>query len=129
MSAFDVAAAEPGTVMIINEAGALEPSQGAYDRKVAGVISGAGDFRPGIVLGQRLGADAGVPIALMGRTFCKADATYGPIAVGDLLTTSPTPGFAMKAADPRRAFGAVIGKAMRAVPEGKGLIPILIALQ
>jgi hypothetical protein len=35
----------------------------------------------------------------------------------------------MKATDPLRAFGAVIGKALRPKKEGKGLIPILVALQ
>jgi hypothetical protein len=68
-------------------------------------------------------------LALTGRAFCKVDAQYSPIRVGDLLTTSPTPGHAMKAGDPLKAFGAVIGKAMRPLAEGQGLIPILIALQ
>jgi len=35
----------------------------------------------------------------------------------------------MKADDQSKAFGAVIGKALRAFREGRGLIPILIALQ
>jgi len=61
--------------------------------------------------------------------FCKADATGGPIEVGDLLTTSGTPGHAMKASDPLQAFGAVIGKAMGSLRDGKGLIPILVTLQ
>jgi hypothetical protein len=51
------------------------------------------------------------------------------IEVGDLLTTSPTPGCAMKVIDPLKAFGAVIGKALRPLERGEGLIPILIALQ
>jgi len=51
------------------------------------------------------------------------------IEVGDLLTTSPTPGYAMKATDPLKAFGAIIGKALCPLKEGQGLIPILIALQ
>jgi hypothetical protein len=57
------------------------------------------------------------------------DAQYSSIDVGDLLTTSPTPGHAMKASDPLRAFGAVIGKALRPLGSGRGLIPILIALR
>jgi hypothetical protein len=61
--------------------------------------------------------------------YCKVDAQYSPIEVGDLLTTSPTPGHAMKADDPLKAFGTVIGKALRPLSEGQGLIPILIALQ
>jgi hypothetical protein len=35
----------------------------------------------------------------------------------------------MKVDDPMKAFGAVIGKALRPLHEGQGLIPILIALQ
>jgi hypothetical protein len=35
----------------------------------------------------------------------------------------------MKASDPSLAFGAVIGKALRRQGTGRGLIPILIALQ
>jgi hypothetical protein len=57
------------------------------------------------------------------------DAQYAAIEVGDLLTTSDTLGHAMKASDPLKAFGAVIGKALGARKEGKGLIPILVTLQ
>jgi hypothetical protein len=70
-----------------------------------------------------------MPIALMGKVYCKVDASYGAIEVGDLLTTSSTPGHAMKANDPMKAFGSVIGKALRPLDSGEGLIPILIALQ
>jgi hypothetical protein len=68
------------------------------------------------------------PIALVGKVFCKVDA-YGAVEIGDLLTTSTTPGHAMKAADPLKAFGSVIGKALRPLKWDRGLIPILIALQ
>jgi hypothetical protein len=68
-------------------------------------------------------------VALIGKVYCKVDADSGAIAVGDLLTTAATPGHAMKAADPARAFGAVIGKALAPLAKGCGLIPILVALQ
>ena len=64
-----------------------------------------------------------------GRTYCRVDASYNAIDVGDLLTTSPTPGHAMKANDPARAFGAVIGKALRPLRRESDLIPILVSLQ
>jgi hypothetical protein len=57
------------------------------------------------------------------------DAGFGAIAVGDLLTTSPTKGHAMRANDAARAFGAVLGKALGALKEGQGLVPILVTLQ
>jgi hypothetical protein len=129
---FDVACleqVEPGTVMVINSEGALEPSDRAYDKRVAGVISGAGNYKPGIVLDKQASSTNRMPIALMGKVYCKVDASYGAIEVGDLLTTSPNTGHAMKADDPLKAFGAVIGKALQPLDEGQGLIPILIALQ
>lgn len=59
----------------------------------------------------------------------KVDASYGAIEVGDLLTTSPILDHAMKVDDPLKAFDSVIGKALRPLREGQGMIPILIALQ
>ena len=120
---------EPGTVMVLGNEGALSESQQAYDKRVAGVISGGGNYKPGIVLDKQQISGNRQPIALMGKVFCKVDAQFGAIEVGDLLTTSPTPGHAMKTSDPLKAFGAVIGKALRPWTSGQGLIPILIALQ
>jgi hypothetical protein len=120
---------EPGTVMTISTDGALDASAHAYDKKVAGVVSGAGSFRPAIVLDKQPGDQGRLPVALFGKVYCKVDAQYAPIGVGDLLTTSETVGHAMKACDPVRAFGAVIGKALGNLADGRGLIPILISLQ
>jgi len=129
---FDIAAAtlaEPGTVMVLDDAGGLRACDIAYDRRVAGVVSGAGGFSPAVILDRSRETEGRRPLALMGKVYCKADASAGPIAVGDLLTTSATPGHAMKAADPARAAGAVIGKALRPLAEGHGLVPILVSLQ
>jgi hypothetical protein len=115
--------------MVITEEGIVERSQRAYDRRVAGVISGAGTYKSAIVLDKQDSRANRVPIALVGKTYCKADAQHGPIELGDMLTTSPTAGHAMKAGDLHKAFGAVIGKALRPLEAGQGLIPILIALQ
>ena len=120
---------EPGTVMVLGKEGILECSRQPYDKRVAGVISGAGDYKPGLVLDKQESRPARTPVALLGKVFCKVDATFGPIEVGDLLTTSPTLGHGMKATDPTKAFGAVIGKALRAFDRGQGLIPVLVALQ
>jgi len=120
---------DPGTVMVIEEDGRLRPSDTAYDRRVAGVISGAGDRRPAITLGRIRSAASRVPVALVGRVFCKADASEASIEVGDLLTTASRTGHAMKATDPERAFGAVLGKALAPLQSATGLIPILVTLQ
>jgi len=123
------AAAEPGTVMVLGAEGSLAESREPYDKRVAGVLSGAGDYKPGVILDRRAESAERRPLALLGKVFCRVDATYAPIEVGDLLTTSATPGHAMKAADREKAFGTVLGKALRPLAGGCGLIPILVALQ
>jgi hypothetical protein len=126
---FEVAAssdAEPGTVMVLNEDGLLVPCADAYDTRVAGIVSGAGHFRPAIVLGRKASDARSAPLALVGKAFCRVDADYGPIRSGDLLTSSPTAGHAMVAADRSRALGAIIGKALRPLSAGRALIPVLI---
>src|SRR5216683_5592646 len=127
---FDVAdKVAAGAVVVIDEQGAVRECRKAYDKKVAGVISGAGAYKPAIVLDKQQAESNRAPVALVGKVYCQVDAQYAPIEVGDLLSTSPTPGHAMRADDPVRAFGAVIGKALRSLEAGQGLIPILVALQ
>jgi hypothetical protein len=120
--------AVPGTVMVVGQEGLLRACDHSYDRRVAGVISGAGDYQPGIVLDKQKTGTRGT-IALVGKVFCRVDASYGAIEIGDLLTTSNTPGHAMRMGDPGKGFGSSIGKALRPHKNGKGLIPVLVALQ
>jgi hypothetical protein len=120
---------EPGTVMILDDAGGVRVSERDYDSRVAGVVSGAGSSKPAMILDHRGPSRNRLPLALMGKVYCKVDGTDVPIAIGDLLTTSSTPGHAMKAADPGRAFGTVIGKALQPCSGKRGLIAILVALQ
>ncbi len=122
---------EPGTVMAIdqNSPGQLCRSEQEYDRCVAGVISGAGDLPTGAILGNLPDQDMTSAIALSGRVWVKCDATKHPIKLGDLLTTSNLPGYAMKVNDFTRSQGAIIGKAMTSLAEGKGLVLVLVSLQ
>ena len=64
-----------------------------------------------------------VPVALVGKVFCFADATGDAIRVGDLLTTGDRRGHAQRIVDGERAFGAVLGKALAPLPTGTGLDP------
>jgi hypothetical protein len=121
-------AIKPGMVVVLGREGRLRLSHSGYDKRVVGVVSGAGSFRPAIVL-DRKDDPSRIAVALMGKIECYVDASYGAIDVGDLLCSSDTPGHAMKASDPARAFGTVIGKALQALPQGSGLIPILVSLQ
>jgi hypothetical protein len=123
---------QPGMVVSIDaeQPGQLIVSSRAYERTVAGVISGAGGLKPGLMMGQAgTLADGQFPVALTGRVYVYADASYGAIQPGDLLTTSNTPGHVMKVTNYEQAQGAVLGKAMGALTEGQGLVLILVSLQ
>ncbi len=110
--------------------GELVVSSQAYDRTVAGVVSGAGDVQPGMLMGQQgTEADGQYPVALTGRVYVWVDASYGAVEPGDLLTTSNTAGHAMKVTDYDQAQGAVLGKAMTGLASGRGLVLVLVSLQ
>ncbi len=114
---------EQGDVLVADreQPGFLRRAEIEADAGVAGVV--AGD--PGVLLNDR--ESDGVPIAFSGVTRCRVDASYGSIEVGDLLTTSPTPGHAMRADDPLP--GTIIGKALEPLESGMSLIRILVMLR
>ena len=122
---------EPGDVVVIDPAGGalLTRSTTAYDTALAGVVATA----PGLRMGSQLdsaGAWAEKDrrlIAVVGRVPVKVDASYGAIKPGDLLTTSPTPGHAMKAAEPQ--IGTILGKALGFLEAGTGVIEVLMTLR
>ena len=123
---------EPGTVVEIDpeHPGELRMARGAYNRRVAGVVSGANGLKAGTILGHRAESRDGPPVALSGRVWVRCDASNAAIGIGDLLTTSDTPGCAMKVTDHTRAQGAVLGKAMTPLARGeRGLVLVLVSLQ
>jgi hypothetical protein len=110
--------------------GWLRLAEKAYDRTVAGIVSGANGLNPGLIMTQQAKAAGGTsPVALSGRVYCWADASNGPIRPGDLLTTSEVPGHAMKVTDYPKAQGAILGKAMTSLETGHGLVLVLVTLQ
>ncbi len=122
----------PGMIVSIDpdNSGSLMISDSAYDRRVAGIISGAGGVNTGMLMGQKeTPADGGYAVALSGRVYCWVDADKGAIRAGDLLTTSDRPGHAMRVDDYGRAQGAIIGKAMSSLESGTGLVLALVTLQ
>jgi len=120
-----------GSVVVIDEEhpGKLKLSTEAYDTRVAGIISGANGVNPGISLHQEGLLDGGENVALSGRVYVHADAAYGAIQPGNLLTTSHTAGHAMKVTDHLRGQGAILGKAMTGLNEGRGMVLVLVTLQ
>lgn len=120
---------DAGSVLIIDaeNPGKLALSTKPYDSKVAGIVAGAKGQGSGVRLG---GDEFDYDVALAGRVYCNVDATEAAVQPGDLLTTSATPGYAMKAADYMRAQGAILGKAMEKLEKGeKGQILVLVTLQ
>jgi hypothetical protein len=122
---------EKGAVVVIDNEhpGRLKRSRTAYDKRVAGIISGANGVNPGISLHQEGAMEGGQNVALSGRVYVQAETSNGAIEPGDMLTTSDSPGYAMKVTDHSRAQGAVIGKAMTPLKQGSGQVLVLVTLQ
>ena len=120
-----------GSLVIIDDVnpGHLKMSNHAYDTRVAGIVSGANGINPGISLHQDGAFAGGENVALSGRVYALADASFGAIKPGDMLTTSSTPGHCMKVTNHAKAQGAIIGKAMSSLENGKGMVLVLVSLQ
>jgi hypothetical protein len=116
---------EAGTVVSIDTAATnrVVAVARAYDSRVAGAVSA----QPGIILGEK--SEGQVLVAQSGRVRIKADARFGAIRPGDLLVSSPTLGHAMRADAGKVKPGTVIGKALEALPSGRGEILALLTLQ
>lgn len=121
----------PGDLLVIDPSGErrLALSQTPYSTMVAGIYS----TKPGVVASQHRMDDPAlvneVPLAVVGIVPCKVTTENGPIAVGDLLVASSTPGHAMKGTERAKMLGAVVGKALEPLGEGKGVIQVLVTLQ
>jgi len=122
---------ERGDVLVLSTTalGTVEKSAEAYDGRVAGVYS----TRPGVVGADKDGAtrvDADdLPVAIVGIVPTKVSTENGTIRIGDLLTTSATPGHAMRCDDRLKCLGAVLGKAMEPLSDSTGMIKVLVNLR
>ena len=122
---------DPGTVVVLDgvRPNEVTASNRPYDTRVAGVVSD----KPGVLLGE--GGESQVKIAHIGRVKVKVDASYGAVAIGDLLVTSATPGYAMRS-QPVSIGSAVIhqpgtllGKALEPLENGQAEVLVLLTLQ
>ena len=96
----------PGTVVsILPSAVKLAPSNGAYDRRVIGVVSGAGGLRPGIAIGGDPNGPAARAVAIAGQVYVRVNLEGGHVQPGDLIVPSSAPGVAMRATDRTRVAG------------------------
>mgnify|MGYP005856098933 CR=1 FL=1 len=121
---------EPGDVLVISPRvdRAVTLSTKPYSKNVIGVYS----TKPGFIgrpydIEDAVKFSSDLPVAIVGIVPVKVTAENGPIYRGDLLTTSSTPGYAMKATEPLP--GTILGKAMGQLLSGKGIIEVLLVLQ
>jgi hypothetical protein len=116
---------EPGDALVIGPHGKLTRSTERYQPTVVGVYS----TRPGFVGGQPVDEklDGHVPLAIAGIVPVKASTENGPIGPGDLLATSSTPGYAMKASEAKP--GTILGKALGELASGTGTVDVLVMLR
>jgi hypothetical protein len=129
----DHASFEPGDVLVLSldQPGAVEKCHQPYDGLVVGVYS----TRPGFLGADKEGisevAADEVPVAVLGIVPVKVTDENGPIQPGDLLTTSSTPGHAMRCAGLELCFGRTLGKTLEGLPAGQhiGVIRMLVSLQ
>jgi hypothetical protein len=99
------------------------------------MMSWCSSSKPGLLLNSTrddIEEDTLFPVALCGRVPCKVVEENGPIKRGDLLTTSSTPGHAMKAlsvtAGEQEIYrsGTIVGKALGSLESGTGVIEIFV---
>jgi len=128
-------------------------SQKPYQTSVLGVVSTDPHMVMGMDLvineetGESIPGVSATRLALTGRVPVKITEENGPIEPGDLLTTSSTPGYAMKwtlldvndakdfqelksiLAENERRRNATIGKAVSSSSSGEGTVMVLISVQ
>ena len=80
----------------------------------------------GIATSEAVSIDGEFRVELAGANYAvlKVDAGYGEIRAGDLLTSSYTPGHAMRAIE--IVPGTIIGKALEPLDSGTGSIRVLV---
>jgi hypothetical protein len=118
---------EPGDVLAIGPDGSLTLTTEPYQDTLAGVYS----TKPGLIGGAADGesTEGKVPLAVAGIVPVKVTTENGPVRPGDLLTSSSTPGHAMRASRDKVSVGVVLGKALEAFAEGTGVVRALVVLQ
>lgn len=146
---------EAGDVLVADRSSdeSVLKSQEAYQTNVLGVVTTDPHMVMGMDLvineetGESIPGVSATRLALTGRVPVKITEENGPIEPGDLLTTSSTPGHAMKwtprdvnaardfaelksmLAENERRRHAILGKAVSSSSSGNGKVMVLIALQ
>jgi hypothetical protein len=110
---------EPGTVLVFGGEYETTVTNKFADSRAAGIVT----LNPAYIMNNELaGKDNTVCLALQGRVPCRV---IGKVNKGDLLTTSATPGYAIRAANP--IIGTIIGKSLENKDSvGTGIIEVAV---
>jgi hypothetical protein len=112
----------PGDIVQVDGslAAGVQKTDRAYSSSALGIVS----TQPGLILGSAADAGAGTPVllALSGRVPLKVSMENGPIQPGDYLTSSSTPGVAMKATQPGQMIGKALEGFSSANPNAQGVV-------
>lgn len=119
----------PGSVVTAAPDGTgMELASFPYDRRVIGVVAGAGGLSSGIRTGTRTDGTSDLAVAVAGQVYVRICDENGSVEVGDLLVSSNRPGVAMRAKD--MLPGTIIGKALQQYTSGsetkEGLVRMLV---
>ena len=108
---------EPGTVLVFGGDAETTTTTTINDTRCAGVVT----TDPAYIMNSELTGTKAC-LALAGRVPCKV---VGRVKKGDILTTSATPGYAVRATTP--TLGAIVGKALEDKDYGEaGVIEIAV---
>lgn len=108
----------PGEIVVFGDASQqVKRSTGeAYSRTIAGIVS----TRPGFLAGEN--REGNYPVALAGRVPTLVSTENGAINIGDPLTTSTRPGYAMKATE----AGPILGYAAESFAGSTGSVIVYV---
>jgi hypothetical protein len=122
---------EAGTLVTIDDTDTnnFKTTDKAYQKGIVGIVSGANGVKHGMLLQQDDVLAGNTKVTIAGRVYVKATAQNGAIKAGDFLTSANTAGYAMKSTNRRKAYGAVIGKALTSLESGEGYVLVLVGLQ
>lgn len=99
---------EPGTVLVFGGAREVTTTDQDHNTAVAGIVS----TNPAHLMNGMLTGPGVVALGLTGRVPCRVQ---GPVAKGDVLVTSTTPGVAQRIDNAKFLPGCVVGKALEAI--------------
>jgi hypothetical protein len=115
----------PNGSVVVHQQGSYRLSSEPYSKDLVGVIS----LQPAIEFVPTEPIEGSYPFVQSGASEVLVNGEGGPIKSGDLLTSSSTPGVAMKATKSGFVLGVAQGDFDPSSPLQTGLVPLLIDIR